>query len=353
MGLIIFGGSFDPLHNGHLRIARAAKEELSSPVVFVPAKKPRWKETEETEGDRLAMLEAAIMEENDPAFSISRYELDKNDGEISYTIDTIRHFRSIYQYEELFFLMGGDEANRFGKWKDALELSRLCHIVYSPRPKVQIDFENIEKYNMHGLSYSESGEVSSNDVRSLRSADIPMSVLRYIEGHRLYYVRKIESYIGRKRTDHSLSVAHLCEEIIESNGLTSLKGKGYIAGAVHDIAKHLNEEEGRKAMLRSFPDIDSSKIPSFAVHQYAGVSLAKEIFGIYDADILDAISAHCLAKKEMRPLAKILYSADKIEPTRGYDSSKLIEGCLKDYIKGYEGVRLANEEFLKSKGGEK
>ena len=349
MATILFGGTFDPPHNGHLRIAKAASDELGANVVFIPAKTPRWKTTEESQDDRLSMLKIALKEADNDHFAIDEYELKKDDG-ISYTIDTVRHFREAYPNESFYFLMGGDEANRFHAWKDAEELSKICQIVYCSRPDIALDKENIDRFNMMGLEYNESGDVSSSDIRTLKSVDAPKSVLDYIEENKLYYVRKIESCIGEKRMRHSLSVAHLAEKIIEANKLNSLKGKGYIAGAIHDLAKYLSHEEGIKAAKSEFPDVDFSQIPDFAIHQYAGVALAREMFGINDRDILEAVSCHCLAKKEMTPLSKILYCSDKIEPTRGYDSSGYIAACIDDYRKGYEIVLQANEDFLKEHG---
>ncbi len=349
MATILFGGTFDPPHNGHLRIAKAASDELGANVLFIPAKTPRWKVTEESQDDRLSMLKEALRETVDTRFSIDEYELSKDDG-VNYTIDTVRHFKERNPNESFYFLMGGDEANRFHAWKDAEELARICQIVYCSRPDIVLDKANIERFKMIGLKYNESGNVSSSDIRTLKSVDAPKCIIDYIEENKLYYIRKIESCIGEKRMRHSLSVAHLAERIIEANGLNHLKGKGYIAGAIHDLAKYLSHEEGVDAAKSEFPNVDFSRIPDFAIHQYAGIALAKKIFGIDDEDILEAVSCHCLAKKEMTPLSKILYCSDKIEPTRGYDSSAFINACIDDYRKGYEIVLQANEDFLKEQG---
>lgn len=347
MALILFGGSFDPPHNGHLRIANAASNELfGAEVLFIPAKAPRWKITEESEDDRLAMVQKAIAPFS--KFSISDYEIKEKD-DISYTIKTVQYFRSLYKDETLYFLIGADEVNSFDRWKEPDLLSKTCHILYSPRPGFELKKENIARFQMRGLHFYDSGEVASHDIRNLRSVDTPDSVLKYIEDHKLYYVKKIENTIGSRRTVHSFSVAHLAEEIIRANHLTSLYGKGYIAGAIHDLGKYLSDEEGRLKALESFPDLNVKNLPSYAVHQYSGVALAKELFQITDLEILDAVKNHCTGSKSMSPLAMILYSADKIEPTRGYDSSDLIAACLHDYKEGFKSVLKANKIFLEKK----
>ena len=87
MNIIIFGGTFDPPHNGHLRIAKEAMKRLSASLIFVPAKAPRWKEPTEEIGDRLEMLKLLL--NSDPELidaSISDFEIN-SEAEINYTGD--------------------------------------------------------------------------------------------------------------------------------------------------------------------------------------------------------------------------------------------------------------------------
>lgn len=350
MATILFGGSFDPPHNGHMRIAQAALEDVKEArLLFIPTKISRWKEPNESEEDRLAMLQAALSECNEPRFFLETYEIAKPEG-ISYTIDTILHFKETLGNEKLYFLLGADSVNTFDRWKEAERIASLSQILYSERPGFTLSKENIKRFHMMPLSKNESGPVSSSDIRSLRSVDAPESVLRYIEAHELYYIKRIKEQIGPKRLAHSIRVARLSERIVECNGLLALKGKGYIAGLLHDLGKYLEEEEGKRIASKEFPSLSFEGIPAYAIHEYSGAALAKERFGIEDQDILDAIACHCSGKEKMSPLAKILYAADKIEPGRGYDSSPYIKCCLHDFEKGFKEVLKVNEEYLKEKG---
>jgi nicotinate-nucleotide adenylyltransferase len=78
--------------------------------------------------------------------------------------------------------------------------------------------------------------------------------------------------------------------------------------------------------------------------------LAQKEFGITDESVLDAIEFHCTGKAHMPPLTKVIYSADKIDPTRGYDSNRMIDACLKNYYVGFLGVLKSNEKFLQKAG---
>jgi nicotinate-nucleotide adenylyltransferase len=344
--IIIFGGSFDPIHNGHLRLARAASLLLNADVVFVPAKDPRWKKPEASPIDRLAMLKKALDEDGSGAFSISLSELARP-GNVSYSIDTVHEFHKIYPNRELYLLIGADEANRLAEWKDPDELASLSQIVYIPRPEITVDPVLTKRFHLQELSYSGSGNVSSSSIRELQSIDLPLNVLSYIEEKGLYFMKKIAPLESEKRLRHSLSVAHLALAIAKKNQILNPE-KAYIAGLLHDLGKSLSEKEAREKMKDAFPEYVS--YPSWCLHQFTGVLLAQELFHITDEGILDAIHYHCTGKAHMPPLSKIIYAADKIEPTRGYDSSKLIAKCLQNYYVGFVSVLKENESFLQKEG---
>ncbi len=126
----IFGGTFDPVHVGHLAIANAALESVPlDRVVFVLARRSPLKERGPVAGeaDRLAMLELAVAGE--PRFSVSRVELER-DGP-SYTVDTLESFAGA---DELFLILGGDAIAELPRWKDPDRIARLATLVVAERP---------------------------------------------------------------------------------------------------------------------------------------------------------------------------------------------------------------------------
>jgi nicotinate-nucleotide adenylyltransferase len=344
--IIIYGGSFDPIHNGHLRLARAASLRLNADVVFVPAKDPRWKKPEASALDRVNMLHLALDHDGSGGFSLDLCEMTRP-GNITYSIDTVKEFTKRYPNREFYWLIGADEVNKFPKWKSPDEMASLVHLIYIPRPGVEVDPAILTKYGIEKLDYEGSGAVSSSDVRELKSIDVPLSVLDYIEKNDLYFMKKIETYISGHRLAHSLSVAHLAYAIAQRNKLIA-PDHAYIAGLLHDLGKHLSEDESRKIITEHFPEYKD--YPSWCLHQFTGAYLAKTEFGIQSEDILDAIQYHCTGKAHMPPLTKIIYSSDKIDPSRGYDSSKMIDACLKNYYVGFLKVLKENEKFLEKQG---
>lgn len=129
----LFGGSFDPVHLGHLLVAQAACEELGlKRLFFVPtAQSPFKPDHVLAPADlRLRLLRLAL------AGGV-RYEIDKQEigrGGISYSVDTVRDYAARFPAAELFFLIGADHVAQLPKWREALTLAKLAEFVVIPRP---------------------------------------------------------------------------------------------------------------------------------------------------------------------------------------------------------------------------
>lgn len=195
----VMGGTFDPIHNGHLEIARRSCESLGlSGVLFVVAGDPWMKHGRALTPaeDRFAMVQAAI--EGDVRFAASRMEIDRA-GE-TYTVDTLRELRRILPaHVELCFLMGADATARLGEWREAGELGGLARFaVVSQRDDVALDECGLSRLaqiiGAREILQVEMPrmDVSSTDLRekvrqgcSIRD-EVPAVVADYIESHGLY-----------------------------------------------------------------------------------------------------------------------------------------------------------------------
>ena len=169
MNKIIFGGAFDPIHNGHINMAKNAMKALNGEVLFVPARISVWKENSAPIKDKIAMLELAIKGIN--GFSIEKYEIEST-KEINYSIDTIRYLKEKYPNDQLYLLIGTDQVNEFHRWKDAKEIAKLVKIVYFPRPGYIIN-HNVKEFDMTEIRNGELYDTSSTKIRRLQSIDIP------------------------------------------------------------------------------------------------------------------------------------------------------------------------------------
>jgi nicotinate-nucleotide adenylyltransferase len=132
MRLGIFGGTFDPVHYGHLLLAECCREQLDlEQVWFLPAAVPPHKRGRElTPGEKRAeMLELAIA--GHPAFSVCRFEIER--GGVNYTVDTLAHLHAEHPHADLFFLMGADSLADLPTWKDPAGICRLADLVVVDR----------------------------------------------------------------------------------------------------------------------------------------------------------------------------------------------------------------------------
>ena len=129
MKIGIFGGSFDPIHLGHTRIINEAIIALQlDKMLIVPTKHNPWKEDSVANNQqRIEMIQIALKDNS--KCEVCTLEIDRQDNEKNYTIDTIKELKKIYKNDQLYFMMGMDQASQFDKWKSAKEISELVQLV--------------------------------------------------------------------------------------------------------------------------------------------------------------------------------------------------------------------------------
>lgn len=340
MNKILFGGAFDPIHLGHINMAEEASKELDADVIFIPAPISVWKKESAPVEDKIKMIELSI--EGHSRFSIDRFEVDS--GKLTnYSIETAEYFVQKYPDDKFYYLIGADQVNSFHLWKEAKKLSEIVEIVFFERPNIQIDSKNVDAFHMKKIK-GNLLDVASSDIRELRNLKVDEKVMNYIQENNLYYMKTIASHLSSKRLNHSIQVAMLAYQIGKKNKIENPE-RLYVAGLLHDVGKEIPTQ--KQIMENEFDDF--MDLGEFAYHQFVGSYLAVAEFGIQDQSIINAIKFHATGNSNMDLTAKIIYAADKIEPTRSYDSSDLIAAMMDDVEKGFITVLRANIEFLKSK----
>lgn len=191
----VLGGTFDPIHYGHLAAAEEARAKLNlREVVFVVAGLPPHKLDEEIAPaeDRYAMVELAVA--SNPHFSVSRIDIDRPGP--SYTVDTIALLRQEWT-EEIYFIMGIDSLMEIDTWHQPQRLIQLCRLVAVERPGFVPDLERLEAAVPGITARTEiidmpEVDISSTDLqRRVREElpikyQVPPGVEQYIYQHRLY-----------------------------------------------------------------------------------------------------------------------------------------------------------------------
>ena len=191
MKIGFLGGSFDPVHFGHLIAAQDVYEQYHFDRLFlVPAAQAPLKaqDMQSVTEDRLAMLRAAC--EWDHRLEIADYELNK--GGVSYTIDSVRHFRQQFPNDELFWIIGGDQLPLLHKWKDISQLAAMVEFIFLERPghpsKPHTDITGLRLHRCDGHLIEISSSELRQRVRQGRSLNYfcPQKVIAYIESKKLY-----------------------------------------------------------------------------------------------------------------------------------------------------------------------
>lgn len=182
------GGTFDPIHHGHLVAAsEVAKSFDLDEVVFVPTGQP-WQKSNVSESEHRYLM-TVIATASNPQFTVSRVDVDR-DGP-TYTVDTLRDLKRLMPDAELFFISGADAVQQIVSWKDVEKLWELAHFIAVSRPGHELSLSGLSHDNVSLLEIP-ALSISSTDCRERVSRGYPVwylvpdGVVQYIAKHGLY-----------------------------------------------------------------------------------------------------------------------------------------------------------------------
>jgi len=331
--IALLGGSFDPVHLGHMLIADEAASRFGyDAVVFVPAAvSPHKADANPASAeDRLAMLNAAVL--GDRRFLVDDCELRRSG--VSYTIDTVDDIERRYLPEgRLGLIIGEDLVSGFSTWQRAAELASRVDIILATRP----GYACAEFAYPHRRLENAALSVSSSSVRSLIERGEPWRFLvpeaagSRIRERGLYGCPAVAESDARKvaRAVESLAVSELSiERYLHSRGVARLAADlcarfgldpdlGYLAGISHDLCKEMAPDRiVALAVLDGAPLSAGERAKPALLHARAAANFLESRFGFRDESVLAAIRNHTFGSRGMDGLSKAVYVADKIEPSR-------------------------------------
>ena len=349
MKYAILGGSFNPVHIGHLLLADAALSFFDyDRVILVPAFKSPFKDIPKgaTPADRLDMLAASIAD--NPRLTIDGCELDR-EGD-SYTIDTLKHIISVYKPDgKPGLILGDDLVSTFLKWRNPDEIVSLADIIIAQRllkpnaaetgatetakTEIRKNEENFP-YPYRALE-NDIVKAASQEIREKIASGkawrylVPQGARQIIEDRGLYGYGQsepghettvnVENTVRAKldfdRFMHSRNTALLAWDLCRRFGLDSQKG--YLAGIAHDMCKYMDVKTLMRTARedgRGFSKLEYEK-PGL-LHARAAAVMLQKSFGVSDRDILEAVRYHTTGIHDMDAIAKVVYIADKIEISR-------------------------------------
>ncbi|MDO4170649.1 MAG: nicotinate-nucleotide adenylyltransferase [Lachnospiraceae bacterium] len=197
MKIGIMGGTFNPIHNGHLLLGEMAYEQFGlDKVLIMPTKHPYYKDISGNimEKDRVAMVQLAV--NDNPHFEFSALELNREGT--TYTVDTLEELHQKFPENDYYFILGKDSLDYLESWKDVTRIFELCKIIAASRDDLdgkideKIAYLNRKYHAEIFRLYSPNLEISSSYLRKELSTGkscrylVPDSVLAYIKENRLY-----------------------------------------------------------------------------------------------------------------------------------------------------------------------
>ena len=334
--IAIMGGTFDPIHYGHLVTAEAVRHEYNiERVLFVPAGQPAYKKAEQVSHSEHRYLMTVLATAANPAFHVSRTEIDREG--VTYTIDTIKQLKRLCGKDtKIYFITGADAVHQILSWKKSEELLKLCSFIAVTRPgyNTQTLREHVasikQKYEtrLHFLEVPALA-ISSSDIRKRVGAGkpatylLPAEVERYILKTGLYQhegtsvlLAGIEAHVKARLTEsrylHTKGVVAEAQRLAAHYGADA--GKAALAAWLHDSTRYFTNAEAKRFCKERDvkPDAVMKRNPRL-LHGQTAAMAAEETFGIKDADVLAAIRFHTTGRAGMGLLEKIIFIADMIE----------------------------------------
>lgn len=345
--IAIMGGTFDPIHYGHLVAAEAVRDELDiEKVVFMPTGAPPHKQGTGITDPLTRYIMTVLATSSNPYFCVSRIETDKKT--LCYTIDTIKELKKYCDADcVIYFITGADAIGELPTWHKPAELMKMCKFIAVTRPgvkssKLKDTIDALKKDYGADIQLLEvpALSISSTDIRNRVYSGktiqylMPSTVSGYIKKEGLYTddedidlsqldfefdtaaVRKRLHYeLSPKRFLHVRGVAdEACRLALTHDAEVE---KAYVAGLLHDCAKDFTHEESFALCEKYGMELDEVlKAQPDLIHSFLGAEIAKHDYGVTDEDILNAIRYHTTGRENMSKLEKIIYLADFFEPSR-------------------------------------
>ena len=352
----VFGGTFNPVHLGHVRLAENYIKALGlQRLLVIPTRTPPHKAAPHLPDGQIRLRLCQLAFADIPQVQVSDMELRRSGK--SFTVDTLRQLHQLYPQAELFLLVGSDMFLTFSQWKDWQEILKLATLCTAARNIGELDALNscAQQLSQYGsvmvfdfpvlpLSSTQVRQelTAGHDCTSLVGEAVYREILKLglyqkagkTEMTREDYVEVIRPMLKPKRFEHSLNVARQAVKLAKLYGED--EEKAYVAGILHDICKNMSDKEQLQWMEKSGIIFDDNLLAQPPVwHGFAGAEYLRQVLRIEDEDIINAVRYHTIARAGMSRLEQIIYLADLTSEERNYpDLDRMSKVVLRSLREG-------------------
>ena len=369
----IYGGSFNPIHKGHLTAAMSAARQLGLDRLFlIPASVPPHKTLSADSAAAQQRLEMTVLATAEMDCKVEVLDIELKRTGKSYTSDTLRALKAQYPDDEFWLLMGTDMFLSLQTWHEPDVIMSLAAIGAFSRTVEGEDeeFAAQEKFleetygaRVTTLENPEVIEISSTQVRAALPAGdgeeyLTAAVYGYILRHGLYGTKAdlknltaeelrcvALSYLKPRRMAHVLGTEETAVKLARRCGADEKEAR--TAALLHDCTKKLNIDEQLALCEKYGVQLDEMQTWALKLqHAITGAEVARDVFGVSDA-VYEAIRWHTTGKADMTVLEKVIYLADYIEPTRDFPGvEELRRAVFEDLDRGLlMGLEMSVQEM--------
>ncbi len=320
--IILFGGSFDPIHYGHLNMAKKALKQRSAfELWFIPTLISPFKDSSSDFKNRVTMIEMMIKKESSMKVCTIENELPSP----SYSINTVEALIKKYPDYQFEWLIGDDQIESLHKWYEFEKLNSLVQFIVYDRHQEDHDYPVV---------LGDIMDVSSTNIRKgLQTATHPR-ILQYMMEEGLYLNTILKERLSEYRYEHTLRVTELALELAEAHPVS--KKDMYLVAMMHDYSKE------------QYDDIyyDKKDVHQAIYHAYAAAAVLSKHYYVRNRKVLRAIRNHVEGKSHDL-VAQLIYVADKCERGRHFETEHFIEMAKVDLHATFKLLKIEAEKYRK------
>lgn len=335
--ILIYGGSFDPPHKGHLALLRGAIDEINPDRIYLlPVYRSPFKELPLTSFRKregmIRLAAAEVFPDRLSRLKVHPFEMLR--GRTTYTWQAMRYFKKKHAGADFFLLLGSDCLAGFTSWKRYGEIAASCALLVGRRPGSPLKRREDYPFRFRLLrgwfpAVSSSGIRKQIYTGEQTPAAVPSSVRSYITAHGLYGadIRVwLKKNLNPGRFRHTLAVTRLSQELADRHGADSCFAA--VAALLHDAGRSMPDSGlaayARTKRLRVAKMVNIIRNQPGLLHSYVSADIARRIFGVNNPAILSAIRLHTLGSRRMSLTDKIIYVADIAAEGRNFSGASEI-----------------------------
>lgn len=336
--VVLLGGTFDPIHDGHVHILKEAMNDIDAEEGwFILAGQSPLKDSEQLSFEIRSQF-VQWMIEDEPQLKLCTIENDL--PKPNYTINTLKELKALYSEVQFSYLIGSDQAQQFNKWFNYQEILNIVDVLVYPR-------EGYEYQKLDGMIEVAATEypVSSTEIRQMVSFKTHPKILNEIALKGYYALDKLKYHQNDKLMNHSLRVAQLSKTLAKHHGLD--QELAYAIGIAHDLCKQWDDQEMLKYLNES-----EREFPQPVWHGFVSAKWFAKKMKVKDNRFYNAIYSHTLGDN-VQPYSQIIYIADKCEPARkGKRNQEILDLSILDLNAGFKLCKEESDKYRERKTNE-